>query len=68
VVTVPAGATVEVHADAGMGAIYVEGALTASGVRVHDDRTLEGGSGTGTGTIVLDARAGMGKVDVRRAP
>jgi hypothetical protein len=64
VVTVPVGATVEVHADAGMGAIYVDGALTASGVRVHDDRTLE----AGTSTIVLDARVGMGKIDVRRAP
>jgi phage shock protein PspC (stress-responsive transcriptional regulator) len=68
VVTVPAGAKVEVHADAGMGTIYVDGALTASGVRVSDDRTLEGTTSTGAGTIVLDARVGMGKVDVRRAP
>jgi len=70
VVTVPAAATVEVHADAGMGAIYVDGALTASGLRVHDDRVIgpNGTSGTTTGTIVLDARVGMGKIDVRRAP
>jgi phage shock protein PspC (stress-responsive transcriptional regulator) len=73
-VSVPAGATVEVHADAGLGAIYVEGALTASGVRVHDDRTLSGAGATtsngtsGTGTIVLDLRVGMGRIEVRRAP
>jgi phage shock protein PspC (stress-responsive transcriptional regulator) len=64
VVTVPNGATVDVRTDAGMGAVYVDGALTASGVRVHDDRTLEGR----TGTILLDARVGMGRIDVRRAP
>jgi hypothetical protein len=69
VVTVPAGANVELHADAGMGAIYVDGVLTASGVRVHDDRTMTAiGSDTPTGAVVLDARVGMGRIDVRRAP
>jgi len=60
VIIVPPSAKVEMHADAGMGAIYVDGALTASGVRVHDERTR----GTGEGTIVLDARVGMGKLEV----
>jgi phage shock protein PspC (stress-responsive transcriptional regulator) len=69
VVTVPSGANVELHADAGMGAIYVDGVLTASGVRVHDDRTMTAiGAGTPTGAVVLDARVGMGRIDVRRAP
>jgi phage shock protein PspC (stress-responsive transcriptional regulator) len=69
VVTVPSGANVELHADAGVGAIYVDGGLTASGIRVHDDRTITAiGSGTTTGTVVLDARVGMGKIEVRRAP
>jgi hypothetical protein len=67
VIIVPPSAKVDVHGDAGMGTIYVDGALTASGVRVHDERTLQGrGTGAGTGTIELDARVGMGRLDVRQ--
>ena len=73
-ITVPAAATIELQADAGVGAIFVDGVKTMSGIHLADARTV--GAVTTNSTpngstkisMVLDVRVGMGKIEIRRAP
>ncbi len=64
IVTVPAGVAVEVDAEVGAGEMIIFG-RNWEGIGI-DERVAIGGQ-EGAGRLVLDARVGLGELEVRRA-
>lgn len=66
-IDVPKDATLRLSTDAGIGGVLVNGRQIMAGVHQRDDRVVAP-LATSVGTLILDLRVGMGRIDVVQVP
>ncbi|MEI8238152.1 MAG: hypothetical protein WCI22_01920, partial [Actinomycetota bacterium] len=64
----PTAMRVHVITEIGAGRVEIDGVQVAVGVRQHDVRDLDTSTTTSSGTLTIDARTGMGQIQITRAP